>query len=306
MTNIQALVTVVTPTFNRSVELLRLYDSLCQQSLSLFIWHIYDDGSSDDTKLVAQSMISDNKIAIEYYYHENSGKHKVLNRFVPNIKTELMFVVDSDDYLLPDAIERIAEDWSKHFDINLIGMSYLRSYHDGEIIGDLFPSDYEISSHSEVRIVRGIKGDKAEVWLTKEYLKIPFIEFDNEKFFSEQYKYLMLSGPSQMIFINYPLYKCEYLDTGLSNRINQLQYENPMGVVENAKMLNQAAYPISIRAKGFFKLIAYGLLTDGKIIKLANDAGFGLVWIIVLLPPAFIYHCWVQLRYRLLQVGLIK
>ena len=47
-----ALVTVITPTYNRGYSLGRLFDSLQCQSSKNFEWLIVDDGSTDDTNSI--------------------------------------------------------------------------------------------------------------------------------------------------------------------------------------------------------------------------------------------------------------
>ena len=99
-------ITIVTPTFNRGNLLLRLYESLTKQTTKRFMWLIIDDGSTDSTKSIVEKFVNERKINIKYYYKENGGKSRALN-FAFSIITEsrLAIIVDSDDYLLPEAIE---------------------------------------------------------------------------------------------------------------------------------------------------------------------------------------------------------
>ena len=46
------LLTILTPTFNRSELLLCAYKCLCEQGYHDFEWLIIDDGSTDDTEKV--------------------------------------------------------------------------------------------------------------------------------------------------------------------------------------------------------------------------------------------------------------
>ena len=56
------VITIFTPTYNRSHLLLRLYESLCKQSHKEFEWLIVDDGSTDNTKAVVDGFIAEDKI----------------------------------------------------------------------------------------------------------------------------------------------------------------------------------------------------------------------------------------------------
>ena len=64
------LISILTPTFNRSNLLNILYESLNRQSFKDFEWIIVDDGSNDDTKDVVHKFISENVISINYIQKE--------------------------------------------------------------------------------------------------------------------------------------------------------------------------------------------------------------------------------------------
>ena len=49
------------------------------------------------------------EFSIRYIYKENGGKHTALNVGVQQIISELTFIVDSDDALVPNAIETVLE-----------------------------------------------------------------------------------------------------------------------------------------------------------------------------------------------------
>ena len=51
---------------------------------------------------------------VRYIYKENGGKHTALNVGVQQIASELTFIVDSDDTLVPNAIETIFEYHEKY------------------------------------------------------------------------------------------------------------------------------------------------------------------------------------------------
>lgn len=102
------IVTVLTPTFNRG-SLNNLYQSLQKQTIKDFEWLLVDDGSTDDTKNIAEEMREKAEFPMRYIYKENGGKHTALNVGVKQITSELTFIVDSDDTLVPDAIETILQ-----------------------------------------------------------------------------------------------------------------------------------------------------------------------------------------------------
>ena len=92
------LISIITPTFNRAKNLPTLFVSLQNQTIKNFEWLIIDDGSQDQTSEVVKSFYSDDFV-IRYLKKENGGKHTALNLAFSVIKSELTFIVDSDDIL---------------------------------------------------------------------------------------------------------------------------------------------------------------------------------------------------------------
>ena len=100
-------ITVLTPTYNRGGSIQKLYTSLDNQSIKDFEWLIVDDGSLDDTAQVVRKVQKSADFRIRYIYKENGGKHTALNEGIKNIESDLTFIVDSDDWLKPNAIETV-------------------------------------------------------------------------------------------------------------------------------------------------------------------------------------------------------
>ena len=69
--NLNKRITVFTPTYNRVNTLPRLYNSLIKQTSDNFCWLIIDDGSSDNTKELVNTWISENKIQINYIFQKS-------------------------------------------------------------------------------------------------------------------------------------------------------------------------------------------------------------------------------------------
>ena len=102
-----SFVTVFTPTYNRGYILPKLYDALRSQTSSDFEWIIVDDGSTDNTEnLVAGWTGENNKFEIIYIKQENAGKMQAVNKGVTYAKGKMFFIVDSDDCLPENSIER--------------------------------------------------------------------------------------------------------------------------------------------------------------------------------------------------------
>ena len=91
---------VVTPTYNRARQLVRLYDSLVAQTLSydLFDWFVVDDGSTDNTADLINDLMKDvtgEDVAID--------KHQIVDT-INNILREYNLSTDLSFVRLPAAI----------------------------------------------------------------------------------------------------------------------------------------------------------------------------------------------------------
>ena len=73
----EIILTVFTPAYNRAHTLHRCYESLCRQKCKQFKWLIIDDGSSDKTTEIANSIESE-KIKV-FTLDKNRGKGYALN-----------------------------------------------------------------------------------------------------------------------------------------------------------------------------------------------------------------------------------
>jgi len=104
-------ITVLTPAYNRSQTLRRVYNSLVTQSDSDFIWIVVDDGSTDNTEDLIKRFQDENKIEIEYFKIPKGGQHKALQMGFSKASTKYLVKLDSDDALTNDAIETFKKAW---------------------------------------------------------------------------------------------------------------------------------------------------------------------------------------------------
>lgn len=102
---------VLTPTFNRSALLGRVYEGLIKQEFKDFEWIIVDDGSVDDTKEICLSFIQENQLPIQYIQKGNGGKHSVY-RVAESLYRGLYVVcADDDDLMPPDTLRIFDRHW---------------------------------------------------------------------------------------------------------------------------------------------------------------------------------------------------
>ena len=220
--------TIFTPTYNREKYLSRLYESLKKQKFKDFEWLIIDDESTDNTiELIKKFINEKNEFQINFVRIEHGGKHRALNKAFDIAKGEYFFIVDSDDYIADDAVEKIYEWIEETRDIEyLAGFSGLRRSESGISGGKpLVNKQGWIDASNLERLKYQLLGEKAEVYRTEILRKHKFPEFENEYFVSEDVCWNAIAHEGYKLrWYNHVIYIFEYLDTGLTkSKINEIE-----------------------------------------------------------------------------------
>lgn len=286
-------ITVFTPTYNRGYTLEKLYNSLKAQTYRDFEWLVTDDGSTDNTRQLFENWAkADNGFAIRYYYTENGGKHRAINKAAELAEGKLFFIADSDDYLTDDALERIKYWESTISDKkDFAGVAGLRGHENGKMIGTTFKPEY-VDATSLERKKHNIKGDKAEVFYTDILKKYKFPEFEGEKFVTECVVWNAIAdGGYKLRWFNEIIYLCEYLPDGLTKNIESITFSNPKGhlyYINTHLKFRQVSITDKLRMTG-------GLLKNRKrlgtsIKEISEDTGLSILLLFVILCLSKVYY----------------
>lgn len=98
-----ALVSVITPTFNRAYILGTAIDSVRAQTYQNWELIVIDDGSTDGTKKLIETY---NDSRIRYVFQENKGQAAARNRGLDMAKGEWITFLDSDNEFYPQFLEK--------------------------------------------------------------------------------------------------------------------------------------------------------------------------------------------------------
>lgn len=235
-------ITIHTATYNRAYILDKAYESLRAQTCKDFEWIISDDGSTDNTEeLVRHWMSIDNGFPIVYYKLSHVGIPRALNNGVNHASTDWFMMLDSDDYLLPNAVEKVIC-WLEEIKNNSVfaGIGFARCYPNGDYMKPQKPtidpkSGFIDASHID-RYKYHLDMDMCEVHRTELFRKYPFQFWETEKYAPEQLPfYEMALAGYKMRWYDEKLYICDYLQDG-QTKDNRLVKNNPMGF---AMMYNQ-------------------------------------------------------------------
>lgn len=222
------MITVFTPTYNRGYIIERLYKSLCNQTYSDFEWLVVDDGSQDNTGDLFKKIINEKQINIKYIKTTNGGKHRAINHGIKLAKGELFFIVDSDDYLTDNSLERINY-WYKTIENkdNFCGVSGLMISPDGKLFG--VKKKFDVIDCTDIQIRKYLDGDRAQVYKTSILAQYPFPEYEGEKFISEGIVWYRMAQKYKVRFFYEGIYVAEYRPDGLTYNIRKNHRNSPKG-----------------------------------------------------------------------------
>ena len=283
--------TLFTPTYNRAHLLSKLYDSIVMQQSRDFEWLIIDDGSVDNTEEVVQSFISKGDINIRYIKQKNGGKHTAFNRAIEEANSEWFVCIDSDDPLVPEAIENmdkgIAMIEGKEDVAGIVGVCVTPT---GERIGYV-PGDYLLSNTIESR-------DKYHLQCEPEIYRLSLLKgyrfpvYEGEKFITEAVLFDKLTENHPLLYTNYPMQIKEYLAGGLTDNQLKIRVNSPNGTLAYYKQRFEMTHQIKYKIKALINYFRFYLHARHNHTSLIEPFYKASIWVAPLG-----WFMWVKDRY---------
>ena len=226
-------ITVCTPTYNRAYLLERLYRSIQRQTFRDFEWLIVDDGSEDDTEAVVAGFSAEqNDFPIRYYKKENGGKSRAVNYGLDLAQGELFFIMDSDDYLTDDALEKMVY-WENTIEdkSSYCGVAGNRGNTETETPNVPLPEAFMDCSVLEKYTGNvALLGEHAEAIYTSVFRKFKYPEYDGEKYMTPCVAFdRMAAAGYKTRYFQDIVWVCNYLDDGLTKHADTIYVRNPWG-----------------------------------------------------------------------------
>ena len=264
--------TICTPTYNRKQLIKKLYDSLCEQEDKDFEWLVIDDGSTDGTNEMFEELCEKgHEFNIIYIKKENGGKHRAINYGLDYANGKVFAIVDSDDYLTPDAVKKIKEYFEDISNNNQDGKKFAgvvaqKCYENNKNVGTTFKGNV-IDAKSTERRKYKIDGDKFEIYYTEILKENRFPVVENEKFMTEAILWTRIAAQDYYLrWHNDNIYVCEYLEGGLTDSREKLIANSPKGYGMYIK--EQVKYgDITLKQKLGYYSFYYKIRKNNKNIK---------------------------------------
>ena len=257
-------ITVVTTTYNRKELLERLFASLKGQTDQYFTWVVVDDGSTDATEAFMTDVIRERcGLDIRFDRLDNGGKCRALNHaFREYRQTDLFVVVDSDDYLLSDAIETIRRKAFQYMDADDVGAICFRYVdQDGRILGgnrDSHEGDVVLNRYEYDSQYKKYDGCMSYFRRVTDHYSYP--EFPGETYIGPTVLQMIMAVRYQIAFTNGIVGVAEYQTDGLLRIGRKYRMANPLGMIEYCGLMRRNSVRLVARYKYAVMAQAYAHL----------------------------------------------
>lgn len=185
---IKEIVTFVVPAYNAEKTIARTIESILHQTDARWKLIIVNDGSVDATDVICKRYSEENKNKIHYIYQENRGLGGARNRGMQLVDTAYVSFLDSDDWLMPQYVEKLAENLEKHNDqkIEIImtlpqifheSSKAVKDWYDKSLFEEIFSEDGDVIDPQEKTQIY-----RFEVNQCRKVLRMDFVRRINFRF----------------------------------------------------------------------------------------------------------------------------
>ncbi len=282
---------IITPTYNRAPYLKQCFRSLEAQTNHDFEWILVDDGSTDDTADVVKTFHPE-RFSIRYIQKENGGKHTALNSAHPFIKGRYVLILDSDDYLIESAVQKVIDAWTRFADNSQIGIiTFLKGTDAQHPVCEApeYDTPVEIMGY---RRIRHIRTDCCEVIRAELFLKYPFPVFEGERFLAESALWDQVSFTHKCVYQPDVIYICEYLEDGLTNSGRAMRLRNPRGGMFTSNLRMDRKNHLRARIKNGLLYSCYGISTGVGVKELIQSSRSPLLSAVCMPGGLFLFLHW--------------
>lgn len=283
---------ILTATYNRANMLSSLYKSIktnLDNSNLECEWIIVDDGSIDNTREIVDGFKSEEKVKIEYYFQENSGKMAAINKAVDIASGDLIVDCDSDDYFTDNAFDIIEKNAEKLLENkSLYGLIFLKAELDGSISGEKFKKENKETTVFELYFKDNIQGEKIIVFNSKIRKKYLHEIENNEKFITEGRMYHKMDKKYKVLCINEIIQQGDYIEGGYTKNIVDMLKKYPYGYYKYFEEIlgnDMRGVLFEKRVYAIKHYILFGVLTNKKMnVKSIKNVINKILYIILYLP----------------------
>lgn len=300
-------VIVLTPTYNRPDNLKQLFATLQQQNRKDFLWLIVNDGSQADYASVVEEIKKEADFNVEYLRKENGGKSSAINYAFDHIRDKDCFVaiIDDDEQLLPDAVEKLSRYAEMYKDSN-IGvihfyralMSEHRGMENGQIIArPVFERDYTMT-FQEFKCKKYFADGYLGYFLRK-VGDVRFPLFKNEKYVGPTVLVMLVTMKYDMLWSHEVLGRTDYMEGGISKQGRALRVKSPLGMATRSLLMQTKKSGWKIQLTQSIGYYAYLKLAGVDSVSIGVEKAYRPLFPLLSKPLGLMLYSYWKHRYKM-------
>jgi glycosyltransferase involved in cell wall biosynthesis len=277
--------TVFIPSYNRAVSLDRTMESVERSNFGDVEVLLVDDGSTDNTKELAERWRSKASFKMVYIHQENRGKIGAHNTALEHARGLFFITLDAGDLLLPDGLEKIRKSWGEiptEQRGKLAGIGALCVREDGRVAGRTFPEEGKDASYLDML---KYTGEKRYAILTSVMKSYPYPIVPGEKHVRPDLILKRMAHNHKFRFLNIPIQVNVREPDGITANIILYRMNNPGGFrlyfLEEIT-LHRGYYDSKKRFSDLWRYIRYSLHTGVGLREQAREMPHLLPWLLAL------------------------
>lgn len=295
--------TVFIPTYNRAHLLPRALASLEAQTFRDFEAVVVDDGSTDATADLIADWRTRAGFPVTYFRQDNQGKYAAQNAGVELARGRFFVLLDSDDRLLPDSLERLLRHWESIPEAErprFAGVEGWVESMDGQrLLTAPYPHSPCDISYLDLYYRLGIGGDKKNMIRTDILREFPYPRFPGEKNIRDSITWNRIAHRYIFRCVNEPVQQVEYQPDGLTSNRFRVRMTSPRGFqlfYREEITLHRAWLSRRQLRRSTVDFIRFSLHCGMGVLEQGRQVGYHWLWLL-LLPTG--YSRWLVDIYRL-------
>lgn len=281
--------TVFVPTYNRASILPLALASIAKQTYRGPIEVIViDDGSSDGTRQIVDQWARTVPFPVVYFYQSNQGKHVAHNKAIELARGEFVVLLDSDDVLLPGALQALEDAWESiptDERARYAGVEGLCVDAAGRVLGSPYPRDVFDSNYLEITRRHRVSGEKRSAIRLEVLREYPYPVVPSERHVRPSFIWKRMAHKYLFRYINKPLQIVEFRKDGLTATSSRRRLRNPEGLrlfwLDDI-LHHQAHLGLRDRVRSHAQYVRYSLLSRHGLRLQWREAPDKRLWLLAL------------------------
>ena len=291
-------IVIVTPTYNRPENLNKLFATLLEQTRKDFLWMIIDDGSRASYASVVETIKANADFKVDYYKKENGGKSSAVNYAFDRLGEEgFALIIDDDEYLYPNAIEKVIQYVAEYDNTNVGLINFNRADMNGKAIASpVFENDFVMSIQEHAS--HKYHTDGYVGYFLKKLGKTRFPIFNGEKYIGPSVLMMLASEEFDLLWAHEILGYTDYLVGGLTETGKPLRMKSPLGMAARAILMQSQESGLKNRFKLAVGYYAYLFIAQKKQLSLETKRVYKIFLPVFSKPLGWILYRYWKNKYK--------